>query len=82
MEYLIRTNSDEDIKNLRNECQRLKVKFIEPDGKSLSRYNLSLFDIESLDLSKVSVFENMLKNGRSVNLRRLVSNDSVLKWDR
>jgi hypothetical protein len=24
----------------------------------------------------------MLKNGRSVNLRRLVSNDSVLKWDR
>ena len=81
-EYLIRTSTDDDIKNLRTECQRLKIKFREPDGKSLSRYNLSLFDLESFDLSKVSVFENVLENGRSVNLRRLVSNDTILKWDR
>jgi len=84
-EYLLRgipTSSEDDIKILRAECQRLKIKFQEPEGKFLMKYNLNLFDLESFDLSKVSVFENVLENGRSVNLRRLVSNDTILKWDR
>lgn len=84
MEYLLRgmpTSSEDDIKVLRAECQRLKIKFQEPDGKFLMKYWLNEDNMHQLDLSKVSVFENVIQDGKSVNLRRLVSKNP-LKWDR
>lgn len=80
-EYLIRTNSDEDIKIVRAELKRLGIKFNEKCEKILRKHKLSDDELNSLDLTKVFVFKNIIIDNISKNLAMLVSQNPI-KWDR
>lgn len=81
MEILMRTNSDEDRKILRAELKRLNIKYNEKDEKTLTEYNLSDDLINKLDLSKIYIFKNIIKNNVSYGAKMLVSQNPLI-WNR
>ena len=83
-EYLIRTNSDEDIKTVRAEFKRLNIKFTECNEKSektLRKHVLTDDELNSIDLTKVFVFRNIIIDNISKNVAMLVSQNPI-RWDR
>ena len=80
-EYLIRTNSDEDIKIVRAEFKRLNIKFNEKSEKTLRKHMLSDDELNSIDLTKVFVFRNIIIDNISKNVAMLVSQNPI-RWDR
>lgn len=80
-EYLIRTNSDEDIKIVRAEFKRLGFKFNENCDRTLTKNMLSDEELNQFDLTKVFIFKNIIVNNISKNLAMLISQNPI-KWDR
>jgi hypothetical protein len=80
-EYLIRTNSDEDIKIVRAEFKRLNIKFNEKCEKTLRKHMLTDNELNSFDLTKVFVFRNIIIDNVSKNVSMLISQNPI-KWDR
>lgn len=80
-EYLIRTNSDEDIKIVRAEFKRLNIKFNENSEKTLRKHMLTDDELNSIDLTKVFVFRNIIIDNISKNVAMLVSQNPI-RWDR
>lgn len=81
VDVLIRTNSDEDRKILRAELKRHNIKYNENDEKVLTNYLLTEENLNTLDISKVNVFQNVIVNNISKNVRMLVQQNPI-KWDR
>lgn len=77
-EYLIRTNSDEEIKIVRAELKRCGVKFNENCTKTLRKHSLTAQELESIELSKVAIFRPIIVNGVCTNLSMRTKDG----WDR
>lgn len=80
-EYLIRANSDEDIKSVRAEFKRLNIKFNEKCEKTLRKHMLTDDELNSIDLTKVFVFRNIIIDNISKNVAMLVRQKPII-WDR
>lgn len=80
-EYLIRTNSDEDIKIVRSEFKRLNIKFNEKCEKTLRKHALTEDELNLFDLTKVFVFRNIIIDNVSKNVAMLIQQNPI-KWDR
>lgn len=77
-EYLIRTNSDEEIKVVRAELKKCGIKFNENCTKTLRKHLLTTQELESIDLSKVTIFKTILTNGVCTNIAMKTKDG----WDR
>lgn len=77
-DYLIRANSDEEIKVVRAELKKCGIKFNENCTKTLRKHLLTTQELESIDLSKVTIFRTILTNGVCTNIAMKTKDG----WDR
>lgn len=77
-EYLLLTSlSDDEKKEFRTELNRYNIKVKEDFEKSLTSYFLTEDEVNSLDLNKVKVFRNMLRDGRSSGVAMIISQNPI-----
>lgn len=83
LDVLIRTNSDDEIKNVRAEFKNKKIKFNENCDKTLRKHRLTEEEIQRLDLSKIGVFQVITApNSAVVSGLRMLVNQNPITWNR
>lgn len=77
-EYLLLTPlSDDDKKAFRTELKRCNIKIKENFDKILTSYFLTEDEVNSLDLGIVKVFRNMIRDGKSLGVAMINSQNPI-----
>lgn len=68
-------------KIFRAELKRCGIKVIENFDKILTKYYLSESELKLIDLTKISIFKNIIRNRISYGVKMLLNNQEMI-WNR